>query len=131
MNPGGDGGTPGGFDRNAVRQLGREFGLRRQAAEGLRRDLAGESVDAADLDRIIRDLRRLEGGQPFNNPDELARLQEAVIEGLKRWEFKLWRQLGQAGDNRPAMAAPAEAPAEYRALVEEYYRSLARKKPPQ
>ena len=37
--------------------------------------------------------------------------------------------MGQGAENRPAMGAPAEAPAEYRALVEEYYRSLARKTP--
>jgi hypothetical protein len=112
------------------RQFGREFRMRREAAESLRRELGGQNMDVADLDRAIADLRRLESGRPFNDPQGLEQLQQAVIEGLKSWEFRLWRTLAQNGQNTPAMGAPAAAPPEYRALVEEYYRSLARKKTP-
>jgi hypothetical protein len=104
--------------------------MRREAAESLRRELGGQNMDVADLDRAIADLRRLESGRPFNDPQGLEQLQQAVIEGLKSWEFRLWRTLAQNGQNTPAMGAPAAAPPEYRALVEEYYRSLARKKTP-
>ena len=104
--------------------------MRREAAESLSRDLAGRNIDVGDLERAIADLRRLESGRPFADPKNLEQLQQAVIEGLKNWEFRLWRVLGQTGGDRPAMGAPAAAPPEYRALVEEYYRSLARKKPP-
>lgn len=112
------------------RQFGREFRMRREAAESLRRELGGQNMDVTDLDRAIADLRRLESGRPFNDPQGLEQLQQAVIEGLKSWEFRLWRALAQNGQNTPAMGAPAAAPPEYRALVEEYYRSLARKKTP-
>jgi hypothetical protein len=60
----------------------------------------------------------------------MSDLQQAIIEGLKTWEFRLWRALTQNGDKGPAVGAPSQAPAEYRALVEEYYRSLAREKKP-
>jgi hypothetical protein len=133
-NAGGDlGGRSGGGDRlgsNDARQFGREFRLRREAAENLRRELSGQNMDVADLDRAIADLRRLESGRPFSDPKGLEDLQQAVIEGLKSWEFRLWRTLAQNGKNTTAMGAPAAAPPEYRALVEEYYRSLARKKTP-
>ena len=112
-----------------IRQLSREFGLRRQAAEALRRELGDQNAERAELDRIIGDLRRLETGRPFNDPRALEELQRAVIEGLKTWEFKLWRALTQNGDNRPALGAPSQVPSEYRALVEEYYRSLGKGKP--
>ena len=123
----GGGGQPGRLNGGDARQFSREFGLRRQAAEGLRRELAGQNADPAELDRIIADLRRLESGRPFSDPKGLEELQRAVIEGLKTWEFKLWRTLSQNGENRPALGAPSQVPAEYRALVEEYYRSLGKK----
>ncbi|HJR35419.1 MAG TPA: DUF4175 family protein [Gemmatimonadales bacterium] len=123
----GGGGQPGRLNGGDARQFSREFGLRRQAAEGLRRELAGQEMDQAELDRIIADLRRLESGRPFSDPQGLEELQRAVIEGLKTWEFKLWRSLSQNGENRPALGAPSQVPAEYRALVEEYYRSLGKK----
>ena len=127
----GGGGQPGRINGGDIRQFSREFGLRREAAEALRRGLAGQTVERAELDRIISDLRRLESGRPFNDPTALEDLQRAVIEGLKTWEFKLWRTLGQNGDNRPALGAPSQVPSEYRALVEEYYRSLGKPKPKQ
>jgi hypothetical protein len=81
------------------------------------------------LDSAIANLRRLESERTLiGDPKGLAQLQQDVIEGLKTYEFMLWRQLGLIGENRPALGAPAQAPAEYRALVEEYYRSLARGK---
>jgi len=128
-NPGGGGSGSGRLSSGEARQFAREFRMRREAAESLRRDLARQGVDVRELDQAIGDLRRLESGRPFGDPKGIEELQAAVIEGLKTWEFKLWRALGQSGDNRPALGAPAQAPAEYRALVEEYYRSLARKKP--
>ena len=126
----GGGGQPTRLGTNDIRQYSREFGLRREAAEALRRELAagGQNLDQAELDRIIGDLRRLESGRPFNDPRAMEELQRSVIEGLKTWEFKLWRSLAQnGGDNRPALGAPSQVPSEYRALVEEYYRSLSKK----
>jgi hypothetical protein len=103
-----------------------EFRMRRQNAEALRRELAEQGVDVRDLDRAIRDLRELESGRLMGDPRGLAELQSAVIEGLKTFEFALFRQFGLGGDGqRPALGARAGVPPEYRALVEEYYRALA------
>ncbi|MGQ0702664.1 MAG: DUF4175 family protein [Gemmatimonadales bacterium] len=114
-----------------IRQFTREFRLRREAAENLRRELAREGgVELGELDRAIRGLRQLETGQPFRDPSEMEQLQAAIIEGLKTWEFRLWRAFAQGGDKGPAVGTPSQAPPEYRALVEEYYRSLARERKP-
>ncbi|HEV8358308.1 MAG TPA: DUF4175 family protein [Gemmatimonadales bacterium] len=131
---GGNGGAPGSagpITGGDARQLGREFRLRREGAEALRRDLAGQGLDVRGLDSAIASLRRLESERTLGDPKGLAQLQQDVIEGLKAYEFMLWRRLGLIGENRPALGAPAQAPPEYRALVEEYYRSLARGKRPQ
>jgi hypothetical protein len=55
----------------------------------------------------------------------LARLQSIVAEGLKRFEFGL-RQKVEGDLNRAALSGSVEVPAQFRALVEQYYRSLAK-----
>jgi hypothetical protein len=117
---------PGGATGGDARQWSREFRLRREGAEALRRDLAQQGVDVRGLDQAIADLRRLESERALADPRGVEQLQRAVIEGLKSYEFMLWREFGLIGENRPALGAPTQAPPEYRALVEEYYRSLAR-----
>lgn len=129
-NPSGGGGSPGRISAEAARQFGREFRMRREAAESLRREVAGQGIETGELDRAIRGLRRLETGAPFSDPRALSELQQSILEGLKTWEFRLWRALTQGNERGPAVGSPAQAPAEYRALVEEYYRALAREKKP-
>gem|GEM_PF-4919266 len=119
-------GTPNGAMANGdARQFAREFQLRRENAEALRRDLAKQGIDTRDLDRAIENMRQLESGKPFGNPQGLEQLQAAMIEGLKTFEFGLYRSLGLGERGRPALGATAPVPAEYRAMIEEYYRSLA------
>jgi len=51
---------------------------------------------------------------------------------VKSFEFGLARALGLGAEGKPALGARATVPAEYRAMVDEYYRSLAgstKKKP--
>jgi hypothetical protein len=103
--------------------------MRREAAQELRRDLARDSVDLRDLDRAIGDLRQLESGRPFADPARLAQLQAQALERLKTFEFTLYRRLGLDDAHRPTLGAPAQVPPGYRALVEEYYRSLGRRAP--
>lgn len=110
-----------------ARQFGREFRMRRESAQELRRELGPEGVDMADLDRAIEDLRRLESGRPFGDPLGLDRLQAEAIERLKTFEFGLYRRLGLGNEHRPTAGTPAQVPPEYRALVEEYYRSLGQR----
>jgi hypothetical protein len=126
------GGRPrDGSPSGDAQQARGEFRLRRQNAEALRKELADQGVDVRELDRAIEDLRQLESGRLMGDPQGLAQLQASVIEGLKTFEFALFRSYGLGSENRPALGARAPVPAEYRALVEEYYRSLAndRKKP--
>jgi hypothetical protein len=80
---------------------------------------------------VIDELRRLEASRTYGDPRGLDELQAAMIENLKSVEFNLYRKLGLGDGKSPTLGTTAPVPPEYRAAVEEYYRSLAgaKKKP--
>lgn len=122
------GGTPGarnGVDPNAARQFAREFAMRRQSAQELRKELAKQGIAPGELDHAITEMQRLEGSVANGDARGMDDLQKSVIEGLKTFEFTLYRKLGLGDGRAPALGSTAPVPAEYRAAVEEYYRSLA------
>jgi hypothetical protein len=112
------------------RQFARELRIRRQAAESLRREVAALGQDVRELDRALEELRGLErsGARSLGNPQGLDRLEEELIARLKEFEFTLWRALDPSAAAGPALGSGARVPPEYRELVEEYYRSLARQR---
>ena len=75
----------------------------------------------------IAALREFEGSRSaaFDDPRAVERLQNAVIEGLKDFEFALARKLNGAQPGGPALGTRSPVPEEFRGAVEEYYRSLA------
>ena len=112
-------------------QFGREMRMRRENAQQLRDELAKQGMDVKELDQAINSMKQLETSQAIGDPNAAVRLQSSVIDGLKDFEFSLYRKLGLGDQKGPALGARAPVPAEYRAQVEEYYRSLAgvKKKP--
>ena len=86
-------------------------------------------MDVGDLDGAIRDLERLEGQRLYDDPEEAQRLQEAILRGLKDFEFALRRGLS-AELERLFLSGSDDVPPEYRALVEEYYRALSEGRTP-
>jgi hypothetical protein len=108
------------------RQFRREVGARIQSAELLRRDLAAQGVDVAPLDQAIGQLHKL---QEVTDPGRADGLQSAIVAGLKDFEFNVWRKFNGEAAARSALGAAAQVPAQFRAMVEEYYRALARKGP--
>jgi hypothetical protein len=63
--------------------------------------------------------------EDWADPLGQAELLAAVAEDLKLFEYRLRRSV-EGGRERPFLAGSEDLPQEYRALVEEYYRSLAR-----
>jgi hypothetical protein len=124
------GGRPGGIDPRAARQLTREFRERRLAADSLLVELEREGLDAAELEDVVAELRRLESGRLFDDPTGLERLQSDVLERLKAFEFALRRRTEGESPNRPLVGAADQVPPRFRELVAEYYRSLARSRKP-
>jgi hypothetical protein len=105
-------------------QLRGEARERSAEARQLRRDLGELGVDAGDLDRLIRELRSLDSDGVYDDRAALARLQAQLVEGFRRLEFDLRRELDTRGE--VLLSGTEDVPPEYRALVEEYYRALAR-----
>lgn len=123
---GGGGGRPGRLSPEQARQLRREARERGAEAEQLRREMRALGLDPRALDALIRDLRALDQDGLYDDPAALARLQAQLVEGFRRLEFDLRRRLDEGGE--VLLSASEDVPPEYRALVEEYYRALAREK---
>jgi hypothetical protein len=122
-------GNPNGrVDPGDMRQYVRELRARRQAAESLRADLRAIGQDTGELDRLVQQLKAFENPDAIGTERGLDKLHDDVIEGLKTFEFALWRKFGDSSEQRPALGASARVPPQYREQVEEYYRSLARGK---
>jgi hypothetical protein len=118
-------GGPVNLTAEDIRQLRGEARQFSQDAQALRGLLRGENIDPRELDEIVRALRQLEDERTYKNVAELARLQSFVAESLKRFEFGLRRKV-DADKNAIALTGSDEVPEEFRKLVEQYYRSLAR-----
>lgn len=87
--------------------------------------LREQGVDARELDEIMRRMRELDSDRVYKDVNELERLQSYVSEGVKRFEYNLRRRAGEEAD-RAIVAGSEDVPPEFKALVEEYYRSLSR-----
>lgn len=123
---GGGGGRPGRITPEQARQLRREARERGSEAEQLRREMRALGLNPRELDALIRELRALDTDRPYADPAALAHLQAQLVEGFRRLEFDLRRRLDEGGE---VLLSPADdVPPEYRALVEEYYRALARER---
>lgn len=109
----------------ADRQRARELAERRAEAEQLRRDLARMGMDVGEVDRLLEQMRELERRRVSDDPEEVRRLQAALVDGWKLVEFRLLRAtLAREGD--PPIERRLEAiPPDYREAVERYYRALA------
>ena len=123
-------GRPGNFSPDDVRQFRGEARRYSQDLEALRRALRADGIDTRNLDDILRQLKALDDDRVYKNVQELARLQSAASDSLRRFEFGLRRAAeGDARDVR--LSGSDEVPAEFKSMVEEYYRSLAKPKAPQ
>ena len=107
-----------------IRQWGREYQERAGEAQELRRLLTEEGFDVGDLDAIIQRMRELDDLQRYRDPEVIAGLQTFVLEELKRFEYRLRREIDEENDDL-FLAGNEEMPDQFRDLVEEYFRALS------
>jgi hypothetical protein len=130
----GDNQQPSGFAGGSgstginPRQAGREWQERLREATRLQERLRDEPGFGPTTSQLLRRMRQLDINRLMNDPDEIARLKEAVIDGFLQLELEINRTLqGQETGLRPV--DQDEIPAEFREQVEEYYRRLSSRRP--
>jgi hypothetical protein len=95
--------------------------------EQLRNDLRKQGVNTQELDKALDQMEKMEGAMN-GSPQNLAQLQSDVIEGLKQFEFSLFKQLGVGSAKQPATGMRAQVSPEYSKAVDEYFKSIANMK---
>jgi len=122
------GGTPQPLTDAERRQYRREFEQRLQEARELRGTLQEEdrTDEARDLSEAIEALEALADPSVFDDIPQVALLQQSLRESLGRLEFRLRREVEGEQSDRAALTGSGEIPTDFRRLVEEYYRALAR-----
>ena len=113
------------FDPDDVRQWQREFRQRLGEAQDIRQLLQEEEFSAADLDEIIRQMQELDDTRVYQDSAEIARLQTYLREELKRFEYRLRREVDVENEDL-FLASSDEVPPGFRDMIEEYYRALSR-----
>jgi len=116
---------PGRFTSEQTRQYRGEARQRAADAEALRRLLSQQKIDAKELDEIIKGLRKLDDESVYANPETVGRLEQSVTDNIKRFEYQLRRRLDQNA-SQVFLSGTDDVPEQYRKLVEQYYRSLAK-----
>jgi len=116
---------PGIFPAEDLRQIDRELHQRRADLESLRNDLRRERMDTADLDQLLRQMGDLSLLGLNRDPLALERLRNEIVEGLRQFEYRLWRELRGGEAERVYLGNSDQVPPGYRELVDEYFRKLA------
>lgn len=81
-----------------------------------------------ELDRILREMQRLNPRQFPGNPALLGRIEAEILPQLEQLELRLRRQLDTASGGQARSGATAKAPPGYGEAVADYYRRLSRGK---
>ena len=82
-------------------------------------------MSTQELAEMIQAMRELDRERTYADPEEVMRLQEQVVEGIKQIEFRLRRELADEED-QILLNQSGDVPEGFRSLVEEYYRALSR-----
>jgi hypothetical protein len=116
----------GQYSAEAIRQFRREVAERTLDAQVLRQALQQAGVPTKDLDEVVRQLRQLDSETAFRDPLGVQELTNAALETLKKFEFDLRKKLDKSS-NALFLNGNEEIPANFRNLIDEYYKSLAKK----
>ncbi|MCA1789295.1 MAG: hypothetical protein LC667_05385, partial [Thioalkalivibrio sp.] len=120
------GGDPRRLSPEEVRQFRSEFEQRAGQVRDLENQLRNAGRPADDLQIVLEAMERLAQEGAYDDPVQVAQLQAEALDALKRLEFGLRRDVEGEGPQRARLTGSDDVPEGYRALVEEYYRMLAR-----
>jgi hypothetical protein len=81
-------------------------------------------IDQTQIEDLLRMLRQLDDEKIYKDANELTRLNSAVSEALKHFDYAFRRQTAE--QNAVALSGSDEIPDGQQTLVEEYYRTLSK-----
>ncbi|MEM6706667.1 MAG: hypothetical protein AAF690_28425 [Acidobacteriota bacterium] len=116
---------PGTLSNSEVRQAQSELRQRLKEGQELSRELSSLGLETQDLDQILRQMNRFQIREINNDPLALERLKQDIVEGLRQFEFRVWRELEGNREGEIRLSAEDQIPEEYRESVAEYFKSLA------
>jgi hypothetical protein len=111
-----------------AREFRNQAGSLLSDAQALRGELQSSGAQPRDLqavDETIRALREMNNRRADTDLKSLQALSAAALDQLKRLEFDL-RKRSDTTSDQLLLSGTDEAPANYKALVDEYFRSLSR-----
>lgn len=114
------------LDAEDIAEFQREFAGRRADLQALATDLDRKRRGAQNIDELVSKLRELERSDIYRDPQALLERQAALIAALKEMEFLLRQDARKSEARAPLLSGNDEVPVEFRPLVEEYFRDLAR-----
>ncbi|MGC4053871.1 MAG: hypothetical protein QM757_32685 [Paludibaculum sp.] len=95
----------------------------------LRQDDAADDETKADVDRLIRDMQRLDPRRLGDNPTLMGRIESDIVPQMEQLELRLRKQLENGPAGGQVRSGPqAKTPAGYGDAVAEYFRKLSRGK---
>jgi hypothetical protein len=123
MNSSGDS-RPG--DRRQIANQARQ--LANDAAEAGRalRQAGVSQRDLQPVDDVVKALRALSDEKNLQNPAGLQELYQTAFQRFKALEFEIRKRVDTTNDQL-FLSGSEEVPASFRTLIEEYYRTLAKK----
>ena len=87
-------------------------------AQELRRQLVDGGMSPRNIDEILRDLRAFDTDRAFVDPNNLAALQAAALDKMKKFEFDLRKKV-EGSDQPLSLSGSDEVPAGFRTAIEE------------
>jgi hypothetical protein len=98
----------------------------RQEAGQLRGLVPPDSEFGKTVQELVRSMQALDWERFQGNLEQMERLRAELTEQWKELELRLRRELDLEGPDTVRLATQERVPEQYRAIVEEYYRSLSR-----
>ncbi len=108
------------------RQFEKEYQYRLGEARNLSKGLRGYTDLATQVRNMVKRMEQMKSLRFLHDPQELERLRQGVIEGVRQLEFDLSRQVRQLTEGDPIhLVRDEEAPSRYRKQVDDYYKALS------
>ena len=108
--------------------MNQQYAELRQEASGVR-ELVGQDEELSRLVQdLVRSMNNLDWQRFQGDPELMEKLRSELADKWKDLELRLRRELQMEEPDTVRLANQERVPERYRAIVEEYYRSLSKSK---